>query len=209
MQTLRTLSWIACGIYATIPAYWMMVHPFAERWRTARYKLTVLGPLWIATWCIAWALPIGGATLCFTTMLEPGSPRRFSVVISVFMYVHAARELSFMRAIGQHELEPERHPKMLITFGVHRMVRHPMYLGHLCTMLGFALGAGTVACFALFAFASDSGNHHGWLRGARVARPLRSWPGRSIASTRLPSSRSRRARRTLIPRKIPRCGLLL
>ncbi len=31
MQAIRNFAWIVCGIYATVPAYWMMVHPFAER----------------------------------------------------------------------------------------------------------------------------------------------------------------------------------
>ena len=53
MQSLRTLARLACGIYATIPAYWMMVHPFAARWREARYKLTLLGPLRVVMWCLA------------------------------------------------------------------------------------------------------------------------------------------------------------
>jgi protein-S-isoprenylcysteine O-methyltransferase Ste14 len=157
MNILRITSWIACGIYATIPAYWMMVHPFAPRWRAARYKLKLLGPLWILMWLIAWT-----ASYPWRSVLlyhNPGSwvtaPLLWAV--SVFMYVNAGRELSFMRVIGQHELEPERHPKLLVTFGVHRMVRHPMYLGHLCTMLGFTLGAGTLACFALFAFALVTG----------------------------------------------------
>ncbi len=157
MQTLRTLSWIACGIYATIPAYWMMVHPFAERWRTARYRLTLLGPLWIVLWCIAWAASYRWRDVLLYHHAGTWVAAPLLWGISVFMYVHSARELSFMRLIGQHELEPERHPKMLITFGVHRMVRHPMYLGHFCTMLGFALGAGTLACYGLFAFAIATG----------------------------------------------------
>jgi protein-S-isoprenylcysteine O-methyltransferase Ste14 len=157
VETLRTISWLACGIYATIPCYWIVVHRFAERWRTTRYKLRVLGPLWIAMWFVAWAASFAWRdTLLYR---NPGSwvaaPLLWAV--SVFMYVHAGRELSFMRVIGQHELEPDRQPKMLITFGVHRLVRHPMYLGHFCTMLGFTLGAGTAACFGLFAFALLTG----------------------------------------------------
>jgi protein-S-isoprenylcysteine O-methyltransferase Ste14 len=54
-------------------------------------------------------------------------------------------------------LEPERHPNTLVTGGVHGMVRHPMYLGHICTLLGFALGSGSVACFALLAFTLATG----------------------------------------------------
>jgi protein-S-isoprenylcysteine O-methyltransferase Ste14 len=157
MQTLRIISWIACGIYATIPAYWMMVHPFASRWHTARYKLKLLGPLWVVMWCISW-----GTSYPWRDVLLYRNPGTWVTApllwaVSVFMYVNAGRELSFMRLIGQHELEPERHPKMLVTFGVHRVVRHPMYLGHLCTMLGFTLGAGTLACYVLFAFALVTG----------------------------------------------------
>jgi protein-S-isoprenylcysteine O-methyltransferase Ste14 len=157
MQTLRFISWIASGIYATIPCYWMMVHPFAARWRTARYKLKLLAPLWVLLWCMAWAVsyPWRYALLYRNPGSWVAAPLLWAV--SIFMYVNAGRELTFMRIIGQQELEPDRHPKMLVTFGVHRMVRHPMYLGHFCTMLGFTLGAATSACFGLFAFAVVTG----------------------------------------------------
>jgi protein-S-isoprenylcysteine O-methyltransferase Ste14 len=157
MQILRTLSWIACGIYATVPAYWMMVHPFAGHWRSARRKLTVLAPLWPLMWCIAWAAsyPWRNAPLYHGVASWWAALPLWCV--SALLYFHAARELSFMRLIGLHELEPELHPNTLITFGVHHLVRHPMYLGHICTMLGFALGAGTLACYGLFAFAVATG----------------------------------------------------
>jgi protein-S-isoprenylcysteine O-methyltransferase Ste14 len=157
MQTLGTVAWIVCGIYATIPAYWMMVHPFAERWRGARYKLKVLAPLWLVMWPIAWgaSYPWRNHLLYHNAGTWVAAPLLWAV--SIFMYVNAGRELSFMRLIGRHELEPEREPGILINFGVHSLVRHPMYLGHLCTMLGFTLGAGTVACFGLLAFALVTG----------------------------------------------------
>jgi protein-S-isoprenylcysteine O-methyltransferase Ste14 len=158
VQILRVISWLACGIYATIPAYWMMVHPFAARWRTARYKLKLLAPLWVVMWCIAW-----GASYPWRHVMLYHNPGTWVAApllwaVSIFMYVNGGRELTFMRLIGQHELEPDRHAKMLVTFGVHRMVRHPLYLGHFCTMLGFAVGAGTVACYALFVFAVITGS---------------------------------------------------
>ena len=157
MQTLRILSWIACGVYATIPGYWMMVHPFAEHWRAARHKLKVLGPLWAVMWCIAWAVsyPWRDRLLYHNAGTWVTAPLLWAV--SIFMYVNASRELSFLRLIGRHELDAGLQPKMLVTFGVHSMVRHPMYLGHFCTMLGFTLGAGTLACYGLFAFALVTG----------------------------------------------------
>ena len=157
MQTLRIFSWIVCGIYATVPAYWMMVHPFAARWRTARHKLKILAPLWVVMWCIAWAtsFPWRNAPLYHNAGMWIAAPLLWAV--SAFMYVRGGRELSLMRVIGKHELEAENRQDTLITSGVHRMVRHPLYLGQFCTMLGFTLGAGTLACFALFGFALVSG----------------------------------------------------
>ncbi len=157
MHRLRVLSWLACGIYATIPCYWMMVHPFAARWRTARYKLKLLAPLWVVMWCIAWAAsyPWRDTLLYQSAATWAAAPLLWA--ISIYMYVNAGRELSLMRVIGRHELEPQRRPDTLVTVGIHRIVRHPMYLGHLCTMLGFAIGSGTVASYGLLAFALAGG----------------------------------------------------
>lgn len=157
MQSQR-IAWIVCGIYATIPAYWIMVHRFAESWRAARYKFVVLGPLWVGMWWIALraSYPWRYVLLYRNAVAWLVAPLLWAV--SVFMYVNAGRELSFMRLIGLHELEPDRHEKLLVTFGVHRTVRHPMYLGHVCTMLGFTLGAGSVACYGLLAFTLLTGS---------------------------------------------------
>jgi protein-S-isoprenylcysteine O-methyltransferase Ste14 len=157
MATLRIAAWIVCGVYATVPVYWIMVHGFAASWRGARYKFAVLGPLWVGMWGTAWGVsyPWRNMPLYRNATTWMAAPLLWAV--SIFMYVNAGRELSFMRVIGLHELEPERHPKLLVTFGVHRLVRHPMYLGHVCSMLGLTLGAGSVACYGLFAFALGTG----------------------------------------------------
>jgi protein-S-isoprenylcysteine O-methyltransferase Ste14 len=109
-------------------------------------------------WCVAWgaSYPWRGVLLYRNPVTWAAAPPLWAV--SVYMYMNAGRELSFLRVIGLHELEPERHPKLLVTFGVHRLVRHPMYLGHVCTMLGFALVTGSVACYGLFAFALATGS---------------------------------------------------
>ena len=36
MRFLRTLGWLACVVYSTIPLFWLMVHPRAHRWRATR-----------------------------------------------------------------------------------------------------------------------------------------------------------------------------
>jgi len=51
MQFLRTLGWLACVVYSTIPLFWLMVHPRAHRWRASeRSPFRVLIPAWIVMW---------------------------------------------------------------------------------------------------------------------------------------------------------------
>jgi protein-S-isoprenylcysteine O-methyltransferase Ste14 len=157
MHRLQILAWLVCGIYATIPGYWMMVHPFAERWRRARHKMAVLAPLWIAMWCIAWAVSYPWSNTAIYRNPKSWLAAPLLWAVSLTMYVAATRGLSLRRVIGRHELELEPKPAGLVTGGVHRLVRHPMYLGHIGTMLGFAVGAGTLACYALLAFAVVAG----------------------------------------------------
>jgi protein-S-isoprenylcysteine O-methyltransferase Ste14 len=156
MHQARELAWLICGIYATIPAYWLMVHPFATRWRYARRKLSVLGPLWMLLWCAAWAVsaPWRQSALYEAPALWLAAPLFWSA--SALLYVRGGRELTLRRLIGVHELESAR-PQQLVTHGIHARLRHPLYLGHICTMLGWTLGAGTVACAGLLAVALVSG----------------------------------------------------
>jgi hypothetical protein len=55
IYTLQTIGWIVCGIYATIPAFWLIIHPFADFWRK-RYRapLKVLVFIWISLWLVVW-----------------------------------------------------------------------------------------------------------------------------------------------------------
>ncbi len=54
---LQLIGWLACVIYSTIPAFWLMIHPFAGRWRARhlsyrRSPYPVVVPLWVATWIV-------------------------------------------------------------------------------------------------------------------------------------------------------------
>ena len=47
----------ACVIYATIPSFWLVIHPGANYWRLRKgspYRF--LAPLWIAMWIVLGAL---------------------------------------------------------------------------------------------------------------------------------------------------------
>lgn len=157
MSLLRTLAWLVCGIYATVPAFWLAIHPFASRWRGMRSRYSLIVPMWMAMWIVAWA-----ASAPWAQSVLYHRPWTWAIALTLFyvsfhMYTGGTRGLSLTLIIGRHELEPDSHSQRLVTSGVHGMVRHPLYLGHLCSMLGLAVGAGSVACFALTAFAIVTG----------------------------------------------------
>lgn len=147
-----TIAWLICGVYATIPAYWLAVHPVAHRWRKAKRKFSLLAPWWMLLWVVAW---LTSAPWRYDAIYVNPWLWILSVAfwcVSAYMYASGGRGLSLSRVIGKVELEPDRHEHRLVTTGVHARVRHPLYFGHLCTMLGWSIGAGTVACWALTGF---------------------------------------------------------
>ena len=62
-----------------------------------------------------------------------------------------------MQVSGLAELEPDRHRQELVTTGIRARVRHPIYLGHLCEIVGWCVGTGLVPLFALASFAILTG----------------------------------------------------
>jgi protein-S-isoprenylcysteine O-methyltransferase Ste14 len=62
----------------------------------------------------------------------------------------------FNRLIGRVELESNLEQR-LITTGLHRHIRHPFYLAHLCMLTGWTLGSGLLVLYALWAFALLTG----------------------------------------------------
>jgi len=148
---LRTAGWLVCGLYATIPAFWMAVHPFVHRWRRARFKFKLLAPWWMLLWVMAWIVswPWRNAILYDRPALWIVSFACWAV--SITMYSHGGSGLSIDRIIGKHEVEPNA-TQHLVTTGIYAHVRNPIYFGHICTMLGWSLGTGTIACWSLTAF---------------------------------------------------------
>src|ERR1035441_6246446 len=54
---IQLIGWLACVVYSTIPAFWFMIHPFAERWR-ARHLSNQLSPYMVLlpVWMVMWAV---------------------------------------------------------------------------------------------------------------------------------------------------------
>ncbi len=155
---LENFALLGCAVYATIPAFWLTLHPFAEHWRTrGRNAFKIILPLWL--------LYIAVAALAMSpwrhTHLYQSSIAFIAGAILVFigllLYGLSSRNFTHVQLSGLAEVEPARHAQQLITTGIRSHVRHPIYLGHLCELLGWSILFGTVSLFALALFAIVTG----------------------------------------------------
>jgi protein-S-isoprenylcysteine O-methyltransferase Ste14 len=155
---LELVAWIACAIYSTIPAFWLMIHPFAERWRTRRRSpYFVLIPIWVAMWLIV-ALatrPWRHATIYHASWTWIPAIPLFAA--GFFLYLTSGKSFSAKQLGGIPELHTGHREQTLVTSGIRAHVRHPVYLAHLCEMLAWGLGTGLAVCWGLTAFAIVTG----------------------------------------------------
>jgi len=158
MPTLRLIAWIACVVYSTIPAFWLLIHPRAEYWRTRRsspYK--ILLPLWIATWAAVATITFPWRSLLLFSTPWTSVPAILLLCSGLLLYKLSHHSFTLSQLGGLPELRPGFHPQKLATSGIRAHVRHPVYLGHLCEMLAWSLFSGLAVCWALTAFAIVTG----------------------------------------------------
>jgi protein-S-isoprenylcysteine O-methyltransferase Ste14 len=72
-------------------------------------------------------------------------------------YIYSRAHLSFDQLIGRPEVQGQADDQGLVMTGIHARVRHPVYLGHLCELLGWSLGTGLVVVYGLTIFAVLTG----------------------------------------------------
>ncbi|HVZ60946.1 MAG TPA: isoprenylcysteine carboxylmethyltransferase family protein [Terriglobales bacterium] len=163
MNFLRAFAWLACSIYATIPCFWLLIHPFAETWRQRRgSRYRILLPAWVGMWMIAaaltrpWRESLIQETLIHSSLLGllAGLPL---IAAGIFLYSASRQDFSAAQLGGRPEIEARPGEQRLITSGIRQRVRHPIYLGHLLEMLGWTFASGTWATVILTAFAVVTG----------------------------------------------------
>lgn len=155
-QFLLILAWIAALIYATVPAYWLLVHPFVGFWRGRGATLKGVGPLWMLLWIVA-----GLITHRWLDHFFYRSAWSLLALIllgtGLYIYSGARRQFSTDQVLGRAELEPGKHEQRLVTSGIRARVRHPYYLGHLLNLTALTVASGSLALFALWGFAVATG----------------------------------------------------
>jgi len=162
LPALRTVGWIVCVVYSTIPLFWLMIHPRVHIWRERdRSPFRVLVPAWIVMWISMAALtgPWRAVSLYSTRSSTWWSwiPAAFLFAAGIFLYSRSGAHFSWAQLGGLPEVSPAHHEQRLVTTGIRARVRHPVYLGHLCEMLAWSVGTGLFVCWALTALAIATG----------------------------------------------------
>jgi protein-S-isoprenylcysteine O-methyltransferase Ste14 len=158
LTLLRTGGWMACVVSSTIPAFWLLIHPRAEQWRSRRQSpYRILLPAWIGMWALVAAItaPWRGVLLYENgwTWIPAGT----LFCAGLILYKLSHREFSLIQLGGLPEILGHHSRQRLVTTGIRARVRHPVYLGHLCEMLAWSLGTGLAVCWALTALAIMTG----------------------------------------------------
>ncbi len=152
------IALLACAVYGTIPLFWFVVHPFVGRWRTkGRRAYAVILPVWGGFIAIALLLMWPFCSVHFYTSWLVWAPAAIFFLLGFSVYHAAFQSFDRTQVSGLAELEPNRHRQQLITTGIRSRVRHPIYLGHLCEIIGWCIGTGLVALYALLVFAIITG----------------------------------------------------
>jgi protein-S-isoprenylcysteine O-methyltransferase Ste14 len=146
------------AVYATIPAFWIAVHPFAGRWRARnRNPFPALITIWVGMIAAALLLtwPLRELRIYSTALAL--IPAAVLFAGAIFIYRRSGRAFGRDNLIGRTELEPAKHEQTLVTTGMHARIRHPIYLAHLLMLTSWTIASGAAAMFALLAFAVVTG----------------------------------------------------
>ena len=152
------LAMLACSVYCTIPLFWLVVHPFIDKWRKrGRGAFSLILPIWAVFIVTTFATMWPHRTVRFYANAWCWVPAAFLFWMGLSIYRQAFRGFHHSQVSGLDELEPDRHRQQLVTTGIRARVRHPIYLGHLCEVVGWCLATGLAALYALLGFALITG----------------------------------------------------
>jgi protein-S-isoprenylcysteine O-methyltransferase Ste14 len=159
LRSFLDVAGLAVGsVYCTIPLFWLVFHCFIERLRKyGRKAYLAIMPAWgifiAAAFSLGW--PIRHLHLYDTNM--PWIMGVLFILAGLSIYGSASQGLGRAQVSGLAELELGQHQQKLVVTGIRSQVRHPIYLGHLCEVMGWTLGTGSIALCGLLVFAVVTG----------------------------------------------------
>ncbi len=158
LHWLQLIGWLACVVYSTIPAFWFMIHPFAERWRARhRSPFIVLLPAWMAMWVVLALITRPWRDILLYQAYWAWGAAALLFVCGLYIYTKSGKNFSAKQLGGLPEVHGGNREQRLVTDGIRSRVRHPVYLAHLCEMLAWSVGSGLAVCWGLTVFAVLTG----------------------------------------------------
>ena len=158
LTLLHNVGWIACFVYSTTPAFWLLIHPRVDYWRAQRRSpYRILLPFWVAMWIVAGAITAPWRGVLLYENQWSWLPAGVLFCAGLLLYELSHSGFTLAQLGGLPEILPGPRQQRLVTTGIRARVRHPVYLGHLCEMLAWSLGTGLAVCWALTAFAIMTG----------------------------------------------------
>ena len=161
MGLLRFGGWGLCVVYSTVPLFWIVIHPNIDFWRKRKQQgrpaYKALLPLWIGMWVVMGAITWPWRSILLYQTRMAWIPGALLLCLGVFLYSRGRQGFSPLQFTGQHEIGNREHQQELVVSGIRRRVRHPIYLGHLCEMLGWSIGTGMAVLFGMTVFALVTG----------------------------------------------------
>jgi protein-S-isoprenylcysteine O-methyltransferase Ste14 len=158
VRILLALAWLVGTVYATVPIFWLAIHPFTGLWqRQQRSPFRFLLPFW--------ALIIAGVLLAtypwflqqlYRTWLGV-IPAIALAAIAISIYRAVSKDFRRQQLSGEAELQPAKHEQRLVRTGIHARIRHPVYLGHLLMLAAWTIGSGLLVLYALTVVAIVTG----------------------------------------------------
>ncbi len=149
---LLLIPWMASVLYSSIPLFWFSIHPFAGSWRRmGRSPYRLLLPVWaVIIFLLGWVTwPVHSARLY-------SSPWMWACAIPLLLfgfktYAGIRSGFGIHKLSGEAELRPHDHLQELVTTGLHARMRHPIYVAHLFSLAGWAIGSGLLIALILLA----------------------------------------------------------
>ena len=149
----RTLGWLVCAVYSTIPGYWLLIHPRTDYWRSHSSPYRLLLPLWggMLVLVLVVTAPFRKLALYHTPLSWLPAVALFA--IGLWLYKTGGSHFTLQQLQGMPEISQQHAAHPLIVTGIRARIRHPIYLAHLSEMLAWTMGTGLVVCAALTALA--------------------------------------------------------
>src|SRR5437660_7022522 len=158
LEVLRTVGWLVCLVYSTIPFFWLLIHTCADYWRSRkRSPYFILLPLWIAMWIVLGFLTAPWRHIALYTVPWTSIPAVLLFATGIWIYSQSVKQFSRAQLGGLPEVVFGHGEQRLVTVGIRSRVRHPVYLGHLCEMLAWSIGTGLIVCWLLTGLAVATG----------------------------------------------------